>query len=196
MATRINLLDWRAARRARRKKEFLSLVGLGLIASAALVGLGYVTVSNSIENQQARNQYLNKEITELDKQIKEIQELEKVRADLVARMHVIEQLQQSRAASVHFFDELVNTIPEGVFLTSVRQGGQRVTIDGVAESSGRISAYLKNLDSSPWFKSPKLVVIKTSEKNKQRNSEFTLEVTNLTRATAEAPAAAGAEVVQ
>jgi len=196
MATRINLLDWRAARRARRKKEFLSLVGLGLIASAALVGLGYVTVSNSIENQQARNQYLNKEITELDKQIKEIQELEKVRADLVARMHVIEQLQQSRAASVHFFDELVNTIPEGVFLTSVRQSEQRVTIEGVAESSGRISAYLKNLDSSPWFKSPKLVVIKTSEKNKQRNSEFTLEVTNLTRATAEAPAAGGAEVVQ
>jgi type IV pilus assembly protein PilN len=171
MATRINLLDWRAARRARRKKEFLSLLVLGLGASAALIGLGYVTVEHSIETQQARNQFMTAQIAEMDKQIKEIQELEKVRANLVARMHVIEQLQQSRAASV--------------------------TIDGIAESSGRISAYLKNLDGSPWFKDPKLVVIKTAEKNKQRNSEFTLQVTNLTRAVADdAPQAAKGEVVQ
>ncbi|MCK9194871.1 MAG: PilN domain-containing protein, partial [Nevskia sp.] len=109
----------------------------------------------------------------------------------------IEQLQQSRAASVHFFDEIVNTIPEGVYLTAVKQNGQSVTIDGIAESSGRISAYLKNLDGSPWFKDPKLVVIKTAEKNKQRNSEFTLQVTNLTRAVADdAPQAAKGEVVQ
>ncbi|MCK9384354.1 MAG: PilN domain-containing protein [Nevskia sp.] len=197
MATRINLLDWRAARRARRKKEFLSLLVLGLGASAALIGLGYVTVEHSIETQQARNQFMTAQIAEMDKQIKEIQELEKVRANLVARMHVIEQLQQSRAASVHFFDEIVNTIPEGVYLTAVKQNGQSVTIDGIAESSGRISAYLKNLDGSPWFKDPKLVVIKTAEKNKQRNSEFTLQVTNLTRAVADdAPQAAKGEVVQ
>lgn len=197
MATRINLLDWRAARRARRKKEFLSLLVLGLGASAALIGLGYVTVEHSIETQQARNQFMTAQIAEMDKQIKEIQELEKVRANLVARMHVIEQLQQSRAASVHFFDEIVNTIPEGVYLTAVKQNGQSVTIDGIAESSGRISAYLKNLDGSPWFKDPKLVVIKTAEKNKQRNSEFTLQVTNLTRAAAEdVPQAAKGEVVQ
>jgi type IV pilus assembly protein PilN len=197
MATRINLLDWRAARHARRKKEFLSLLVLGLGASAALIGLGYVTVEHSIETQQARNQFMTAQIAEMDKQIKEIQELEKVRANLVARMHVIEQLQQSRAASVHFFDEIVNTIPEGVYLTAVKQNGQSVTIDGIAESSGRISAYLKNLDGSPWFKDPKLVVIKTAEKNKQRNSEFTLQVTNLTRAVADdAPQAAKGEVVQ
>jgi len=197
MATRINLLDWRAARRARRKKEFLSLLVLGLGASAALIGLGYVTVEHSIETQQARNQFMTAQIAEMDKQIKEIQELEKVRANLVARMHVIEQLQQSRAASVHFFDEIVNTIPEGVYLTAVKQNGQSVTIDVIAESSGRISAYLKNLDGSPWFKDPKLVVIKTAEKNKQRNSEFTLQVTNLTRAVADdAPQAAKGEVVQ
>ncbi|HET7797018.1 MAG TPA: PilN domain-containing protein [Nevskia sp.] len=182
MATRINLLDWRAARRARRKQQFLTLLGLGIGASAALLGLGYVTVTEAVAHQQSRNQYLSTQISDLDKQIKEIQELEKVKANLVSRMNVIQQLQESRSATVHFFDEIVNTLPDGIFLSSVKQSGQSVTIEGIAESSGRISAYLKNLDSSPWFKDPKLVVIKTGEKNKQRNSEFTLQVTNLTKA--------------
>ncbi len=195
MATRINLLDWRAERRAQRKKKFLSLLGLSAGASLALLGLGYVTVQHSVESQHGRNEFLTAQITDLDKQIKEIQELEKVKQNLLARMRVIEQLQQSRSATVHFFDEIVNTIPDGVFLTSVKQNGQNVTIDGIAESSGRISTYLKNLDSSPWFKDPKLVVIKTGEKNKQRNSEFTLQVTNLTKASDEAKPAR-AEVTQ
>lgn len=188
MATRINLLDWRAARRARRKQQFLTLLGIG--ASAALLGLGYVTVTEAVAHQQSRNQYLSTQISDLDKQIKEIQELEKVKANLVSRMNVIQQLQESRSATVHFFDEIVNTLPDGIFLSSVKQSGQSVTIEGIAESSGRISAYLKNLDSSPWFKDPKLVVIKTGEKNKQRNSEFTLQVTNLTKASGDETAEA------
>ncbi|WP_293000358.1 PilN domain-containing protein [Nevskia sp.] len=190
MATRINLLDWRAARRARRKQQFLTLLGLGIGASAALLGLGYVTVTEAVAHQQSRNQYLSTQISDLDKQIKEIQELEKVKANLVSRMNVIQQLQESRSATVHFFDEIVNTLPDGIFLSSVKQSGQSVTIEGIAESSGRISAYLKNLDSSPWFKDPKLVVIKTGEKNKQRNSEFTLQVTNLTKASGDETAEA------
>jgi len=190
MATRINLLDWRAARRARRKQQFLTLLGLGIGASAALLGLGYVTVTAAVAHQQSRNQYLSTQISDLDKQIKEIQELEKVKANLVSRMNVIQQLQESRSATVHFFDEIVNTLPDGIFLSSVKQSGQSVTIEGIAESSGRISAYLKNLDSSPWFKDPKLVVIKTGEKNKQRNSEFTLQVTNLTKASGDETAEA------
>ncbi|GAC1628078.1 MAG: hypothetical protein NVS9B10_17650 [Nevskia sp.] len=182
MATRINLLDWRAERRARLKKQFLSLLGLGVLVSAAAVGLAYISMQQAVESQQGRNLFLTAQIADLDKQIKEIQELEKVKQNLLARMRVIEQLQQSRSATVHFFDEIVNTVPDGIYLTSVKQSGQNVTIDGIAESSGRISTYLKNLDSSPWFKDPKLVVIKTGEKNKQRNSEFTLQVTNLTKA--------------
>jgi type IV pilus assembly protein PilN len=183
MATRINLLDWRTARRVRRRQEFLTRLGLGVGISLALVGLGYVTISHEIETQESRNRFLSDQIAEMDKQIKEVQELEKVKQSLIARMRVIEQLQQSRSASVHFFDEIVNTTPDGIYLTSIKQSGRNVTIDGVAESSGRISAYLKNLDSSPWFADPKLVVIKTGEKNKQRNSEFSLQVTNLTTAT-------------
>lgn len=191
MATRINLLDWRAARRARRRQEFLTMVGLGVGAALALLGLGYVTVTGAVEHQQGRNQYLSAQIKDLDKQIKEIEELEKVKQNLVSRMTVIQQLQESRSATVHFFDEIVNTLPDGIYLNSIKQSGQNVTIEGVAESSGRISAYLKNLDSSPWFKDPKLVVIKTGEKNRQRNSDFTLQVTNLTKASADDAAATG-----
>jgi type IV pilus assembly protein PilN len=185
MATRINLLDWRAARRARRRKEFLTMLGLGLGAGLALLGLGYVTMTGAVDHQNQRNAYLTAQIRDLDKQIKEIEELEKVKANLVSRMNVIQQLQESRSATVHFFDEIVNTLPDGVNLESIKQSGQNVTIEGTAESSGRISAYIKNLDASPWFRNPKLVVIKTGEKNKQRNSEFTLQVTNLTKATAD-----------
>lgn len=191
MATRINLLDWRAERRARRRKEFLTMLGLGVGAGVALLGVAWVLVTGAIEHQERRNQYLTAQIRDLDKQIKEIQELEKVRANLVSRMNVIQQLQESRSATVHFFDEIVNTLPDGIYLNTIKQTGATVTIDGTAESSGRISAYLKNLDSSPWFKEPKLVVIKTGEKNKQRNSEFTLRVTNLTKARPDAVPAAG-----
>ncbi len=168
------------------------MVGLGVGAAVALLGLGYVTITGAVEHQQNRNQYLTAQIKDLDKQIKEIEELEKVKANLVSRMNVIQQLQESRSATVHFFDEIVNTLPDGIYLNSIKQSGQNVTIEGVAESSGRISAYLKNLDSSPWFKDPKLVVIKTGEKNRQRNSDFTLQVTNLTKASADDAAAASA----
>lgn len=197
MATRINLLDWRAERRARRKQQFQIMLGLGFVISAAVVGFGYFAVGQAIEGQNERNQFLTQQIAELDLKIKEIQELEKTRQNLLSRMKVIEQLQQSRSATVHFFDEIVNTIPDGVYLTGVKQSGQNITIDGVAESSGRISAYLKNLDASPWFKDPRLVVIKTAEKNKQRNSEFQLQVTNLTKPVENvAKTTNGVEVVQ
>lgn len=194
MATRINLLDWRATRRARRRKEFLSLLGLSVGAGVALLGLGYMTMTGAVEHQDQRNAYLTAQINDLDKQIKEIEELEKVKANLVSRMNVIQQLQESRSATVHFFDEIVNTLPDGIYLSSIKQSGQNVTLEGTAESSGRISAYIKNLDASPWFSNPKLVVIKTGEKNKQRNSEFTLQVTNLTRAAADSESAAGISV--
>jgi len=194
MATRINLLDWRATRRARRRKEFLSLLGLSIGAGVALLGLGYMTMTGAVEHQDQRNAYLTAQINDLDKQIKEIEELEKVKANLVSRMNVIQQLQESRSATVHFFDEIVNTLPDGIYLSSIKQSGQNVTLEGTAESSGRISAYIKNLDASPWFSNPKLVVIKTGEKNKQRNSEFTLQVTNLTRVAADSESAAGISV--
>lgn len=185
MTTKINLLDWRAAKRERRKKEFYVVLGGAVAGSALAVLVALFLVTEAVDHQRQRNTYLTQQIAELDKQIKEIQELEKVRRDLLAHMRVIEQLQQSRSATVHFFDEIVNTLPDGVYITGLKQAGTTVTIDGIAESNGRISTYMKNLDASPWFKDPKLVVIRTSDKNRVRNSEFELQVTNLTKPSAD-----------
>ncbi len=176
MTTRINLLDWRAERRAKRKQQFLSMLGLGMLASAAVVGLGYSTVSGAVSSQQERNAYLQRQIDETEQKIKEIQELEKVRDNLLARMRVIEELQASRSASVHFFDEIVNTLPDGVSIRSIKQTPEGVTIDGTAESNGRVSTYMKNLEASPWFQNPMLVVIKTSEQEQLRRGDFQLRV--------------------
>jgi len=179
--TKINLLDWRAARREKRRQEFVASMGLGVVAALGAVALGWVMMGNAVSRQQERNNYLSQQIAEIDQKIKEIEELEKVKQNLLARMRVIEQLQSSRSATVHFFDEIVNTLPDGITLTAVQQNGDKVQINGVAESNGRISSYMKNLEASPWFDDPKLVVIKTSEQNRQREGQFTLQVRNLTK---------------
>ncbi|ROH93125.1 hypothetical protein ED208_00905 [Stagnimonas aquatica] len=183
--TKINLLDWRAARREKRRQEFVARMGLGIVAALGLVALGWMMMGNAVSRQQERNSYLTQQIAEIDQKIKEIEELEKVKQNLLARMRVIEQLQSSRSATVHFFDEIVNTLPDGITLTGVQQNGDKVQINGIAESNGRISTYMKNLEASPWFDDPKLVVIKTSEQNRQREGQFTLQVRNLTKQTQE-----------
>ncbi|MCH9829631.1 MAG: PilN domain-containing protein [Gammaproteobacteria bacterium] len=181
MATRINLLDWRSERRERRKKQFVVMMGIGLGVGVVVVGIALFLMKSTMAYQQSRNDFLKQEITAVDQKIKEIQELERVKENLLARMRVIEQLQASRSATVHFFDEIVSTLPDGVYLTAVKQQGSGVTIDGIAESNGRVSTYMKNLDASDWFADPRLVVIKTTEQNRLRQSEFTLQVTNLTK---------------
>lgn len=187
MIIRINLLDWRAQRRETRKRQFNAMLAVAFTISAGLVLLSYLLASGAVDRQNQRNDYLRQQIAEVDLKIKEIQELEKVKRNLLSRMRVIEQLQASRSATVHFFDELVNTLPEGVSLTTVKQTGAGVVIEGVAESNARVSAYMKNLDASTWFDDPKLVVIKTTEKNSQRQSEFTLQVRNLTKPPSDTP---------
>ncbi len=157
-----------------------------MLAAAGVVVLGMLSMNRAIENQMGRNQVLKDEIVLIEKQIKEIEELEKVRDNLLARMQVIEQLQQSRAQIVHYFDELVNTVPEGVYLTSVKQQGTTTAIDGVAESNGRVSTYMKTLDASPWFSDPRLIVIKTTESGARRLSNFSLQVSEVTPSAAPA----------
>lgn len=181
MTSHVNLLDWRKARRDQRKKEFGTAMGLGVAVAAAIVGLAYMNMTGAYDHQVARNDYLRQQITEMDQKIKEIEELERVRNNLLARMRVIEELQASRSATVHFFDEIITTLPDGVNITGLKQQGASVTIDGVADSNGRISTYMKNLDASVWFDNPKLVIIKSNEKDRQRKSEFQLQVQALTQ---------------
>lgn len=182
----INLLDWREALREERKKQFTVWVVLGLLFGGGVVFLAMSYMSSQIDHQNARNNLLKQEIKAVEQKIKEIEELERVKDNLLARMRVIEQLQASRSATVHFFDELVTTLPDGVFLTEVTQSGRNVTIKGTAESNGRVSTYMKNLARSPWFeKDPRLVVIKTVQQNRIRQSEFELQVKQRTSAATE-----------
>ncbi|MEN8665343.1 MAG: PilN domain-containing protein, partial [Polycyclovorans sp.] len=190
MALRINLLDWRAERRELRKRQFFQMLALGGLVGVIVAGSLYFHASGAVEHQRARNQYLTQQVAEIDQKIKEIEGLERTRDNLLARMRVIETLQSSRSASVHFFDEVVNTLPEGVSLTLLRQKGTQVTIEGVADSNGRVSAYMKNLDASEWFDDPRLVVIRATEAGRGRASEFTLQVKSRNQA---AEGAEGAE---
>lgn len=194
--TKINLLDWRAQRREQRKQRFIAMMAAAVIVAAAVFGVGFLAMTNAINLQKARNDYLKQQIAEVDQKIKEIQELEKVKANLLARMRVIEELEASRTATVHFFDELVNTLPEGVTLTSIKQLGGTVEVEGAAESNGRVSTYMKNLEASPWFDDPRLVVIKTTESGSVRRSDFTLKVKNLTKATPNEGGSKDEEIVE
>lgn len=181
MAVKINLLDWRTEASNLRKQQFIaSMAGGALLAAGAVLAMTY-GVSNAIDFQRERNEFLKGQIAEMDKKIKEIEELEKVKANLLARMKVIEELQSSRTAMVHFFDEVLNTLPDGVYLKSLKQSGAAVTIDGVAESNGRVSSYMKNIEASAWFADPKLVVINTKDTGRKRQAEFQLTFKNLTK---------------
>jgi len=162
----INLLPWRENLRKQRKREFyLQLLGAVVVALLALV-LWHIQVVEQIEHQKNRNAFLKAEIAKVDRKIREIKSLEKRRAELVARMNVIQQLQVSRPQVVHLFDELVKTIPDGAYLDSLVQKGSSVTLEGWAQSNARVSAYMRAIDRSRWIKDADLKIIQSDDKKK------------------------------
>jgi type IV pilus assembly protein PilN len=169
----INLLPWREEQRQEQTRQFVTVTALSLILTGALFALVHVSFNNQIEHQNNRNQILKNEIARLDASLKQIAELEETKAQLLARMDVIQSLQQRRPQIVHLFDDIVRTVPEGIYLTSLKQEGEQLTIQGVAESNGRVSAYMRNIDASDWMATPKLNVIE-SKKSTLRSSDFTL----------------------
>lgn len=179
----INLLPWREARRKEQQKEFVIFLLFGAALAGILVFFVHIQFNGMIDYQNKRNQYLQNEIKILDKKIAEIKELEKTKAALLERMRIIEQLQASRPGVVHTFDELVNTLPEGLYIKTMTQKGGSLTIEGEAESNARVSAYMRKLDASPWFKDSKLSITKSSgAKDKSASSltqtkQFKLTVT-------------------
>jgi type IV pilus assembly protein PilN len=148
---RINLLPWRAERRKQREREFF--IQLGVAFGAALVALiGWsLWMDARIENQGERNTYLQAEIKQLDDRIAKIKDLEKVRADLLQRKQIIEQLQANRSQMVHLFDELVKTIPASARLAGMKQSGDSMSLDGVAQSNSSVAEYMRNVEASPWM---------------------------------------------
>jgi type IV pilus assembly protein PilN len=173
---RINLLPWRQQDRQRRQKEFGLFAGGAVLAAAAVTLFTSWGVGASIERQRERNELLKTEITELDRRITEILGLEAQKARLQARIEVIERLQRSRPEVVHVFDQLVRTLPDGVYLTSVKQNDKRLELKGVAQSSTRVSTFMRNIEASPWLQEPQLQVVETL-KNQALGSSFTLFAT-------------------
>lgn len=176
MAARINLLPWRAERRNQRKREFFMLLTAAGVVGLLLVLAGIGFYSARIDNQQARNSYLRAEIAKLEEQIKEIERLEERRRQLIARKDVIERLQANRSQMVHLFDELVRTIPEGVRLTAIKQAGDLLTLEGLAQSQARVSTYMRRLDSSDWLTLPDLSIIEAKGEDQSSRFAFTLRV--------------------
>jgi len=188
---RINLLPWRAERRKQRQKEFVSMLGLAAVVALLISFLIVMYYSGQIEGQQARNEFLRQQIVLVDQQIKEIEELDKKKANLLARKQVIEQLQASRSQMVHLFDQLVRTIPEGVRLSSIKQNGQTLTLEGRAQSNARVSSYMRNLEASGWMANPDLSIIETKGEDKGLPNMFSLKVTLKNPSAAEADGAVG-----
>ncbi len=174
--SKINLLPWREERRAARKKQFLSALGLTAILALGTVGLVHMYFNKLIENQNNRNAFLEKEISALDKKIAEIKELEKEKSKLIARMRAIETLQTSRPLVVHLFDELVKALPEGIYLNEIEQKEDELTIKGAAQSNALVSNFMRNLEASEWLTGATLEVIETKDKDKERFNRFTLKV--------------------
>lgn len=174
---RINLLPWREERRRQMAREFARQAMLAAILAAAVAGYGWYYVNGLIAAQEARNTYLKEQIAILQEDIQAIQEFESTKQKLLARMNVIQRLQTRRPQIVHLFYELAATLPDGVYLTSVTQQGNHLTIKGMTRSNSRVSAYMRNLDDSPWLKNPRLEIIKSKQGSL---NTFTLQLAQTT----------------
>jgi type IV pilus assembly protein PilN len=173
---KINLLPWRAERRREREREFYMMLGLAA-AAAVIVVLGWwYWMGLRLDNQDSRNAYLRTEIKQLDKQLAEIKELDRTKSKLLARKQIIEQLQASRSQMVHLFDELVKTIPDSVRLSSLRQGGDTLTLYGVAQSNASVATYMRNLDNSKWLTRSDLIRTEIRGRDRRNRYQFGLRV--------------------
>jgi type IV pilus assembly protein PilN len=174
---KINLLPWREQRRERLRKEFFGV--LGAVAGAGLVAvvLAHLVVTGQIEYQNDRNNYLQGKISELDKQVAEIRELQTRRNQLIDRMKVIQDLQGTRPVIVRIFDEIVRTLPDGVYYRGIQSTGNTITIQGTAESNNRVSSLMRRLDASEWFANPLLKGVKANPKFGEQGNDFDLTVT-------------------
>src|SRR6201994_4974429 len=170
---RISMLPWREEERKERKIAFGVAIGVSALGAAVLTFAIYLMFGSMIDAQESRNEKLRAEIKRLGQQIEEINNLESSKQKFIARMEIIEKLQRSRPEIVHVFDEIVRTLPDGVYLTGVKQTDKKFKFDGVAQSSTRVSSFMRNIDGSEWLRNPELEVVQTG-KDKAPGSSFTL----------------------
>ena len=193
---RINLLPWRAERRKQREREFYMMLAMSGAAAVFVFLCASYWMGMRIDNQNERNRYFSDQIKLLEKDIESIKELERTRAQLLARKEIIEDLQANRAQMVHLFDQMSKTIPDGTRLTSIKQSGDTLTFAGVAESSTRVATYMKALENSPYLGKADLAKIENKEGAKDVDSrlpfEFSLAV-NTKKSQSETEKSAAAE---
>ena len=172
----INLLPWREERRQALKKQFLVSMGLVLALGASLVLLADRVVNSQIDHQKDRNAYLRENIKELDKAVAEIRDLQKRRNQLLDRMRVIQELQGNRPIIVRVLDQLVRTVPDGVFYKELRKKKKNISIEGIAESNNRVSSLMRRLDASDWLANPNLDIVSAAPKFGDQANTFELKV--------------------
>jgi len=195
----INLLPHREIARKRRKDMFNASLGASALAGGLIAGFAFLWISNQTSNQQDRNQVLSIEIKKFDAQIKDIANLESEIAALKARQQAVEDLQSDRNMPVHLLTELVTQLPEGVYVNSMVQVGQDVTLKGVAQSNERVSELLRNLGgNSAWFTRPELIQIVAGSvtlaaRDQRRVSNFTVRVKLVRASEAAKPTATAAK---
>jgi type IV pilus assembly protein PilN len=179
----INLLPHREERRKRRKATFFIGLGVAAAVGLAIVGLWYALVLHLTATQQERNQFLGAEIHKLEIQIKDIAQIKAEIESLKARQKAVENLQTDRNIPVHVLNELVRQTPEGVYFTSIKQDGQVLVLNGIAQTNERVSELLRNTAyNSEWLTRPELVEIKvsnvqTASRGQKRLFEFSMRVT-------------------
>ncbi len=171
---RINLLPWREELRTERKRQFFGILGLAVVVGALVAILVHMTYESLITNQQGRNSFLKTEISQLDKKIREIEKLEKQRDELLKKMQIVQDLQQSRPLVVRLFDELVRQIPTGVYLTDFSRKDKKLNLKGKSESTPRISAFMRNIEKSKWIQKADVSGIKADKKGTVPTTVFTM----------------------
>ncbi|EMR13939.1 type IV pilus biogenesis protein PilN [Methylophaga lonarensis MPL] len=172
----INLLPWREERREQRQREFFIALGVAVAVAITCLYVAYSVVDSAINQQTQRNSFLQTEIAKLDHKIREISQLERSRDRLIARMQVIQELQESRPKVVKVFDALPRSIPEGIHLETIARQGARLVLDGVAQSNARVSVLMRELEANSEFDEPRLRVIQRTATRDDAIRRFTLEV--------------------
>ncbi|MET0377587.1 MAG: PilN domain-containing protein [Spongiibacteraceae bacterium] len=172
----INLLPWREERRQELRKEFLTVLGAVALAGIIAVLLANRVYSSWIDNQNGRNEYLQNNINELNRQVAEIKEMENKRRELLDRMKVIQDLQGTRPLIVRVFDEIVRTLPDGVFYQSLARTDKTMELTGVAESNNRVSSLMRQFDRSEWFENPNLTSVQAAVDFGEQASGFKMTV--------------------
>ena len=172
----INLLPWREKKREEEKKQFYVVLGMGIFIAMGIAYLINMYANQLIDNQNQRNQVLTNEIATLDKQIKEIKALQMLRSALITRMNIIHNLQSTRSLTVRLFDELVNIMPKGVYLTKLERQNNKVLVFGYAESNTNISSLMRNIKSSQWINNPELTEIKRIQEESEDGAAKTFKL--------------------